>query len=263
MTALTERMPFMRQPPAEVIPASKIHLLLPYLADLELEIDRLRKQEQFVHHEAREFLNQIHRLCKNSADAAEIPRQLAEIDRITETFSKLLRDISEPKDYRVAHDQVLAIHLRPLIEQMFRRQQLLENGANVAIHFDLETDQIEWFPARLRHILENLLSNAVKYRDTDKQDSWVRVGLRVLTGHYELRVTDNGLGMPWDEDRVEVLQLLHRAAPARAAGLGVGLAVVKMLVEQSGGSLTMDSGDGQGSSFLVLLPRYDVDDYLT
>ena len=67
--------------------------------------------------------------------------------------------------------------------------------------------------------------------------------------------------MPWDK-RAEVLELLYRAAPARAAGLGVGLAVVKLLVEQSGGTLTVDSGEGKGTSFVVVLPRYDADDYL-
>ena len=44
--------------------------------------------------------------------------------------------------------------------------------------------------------------------------------------------------------------------------MGVGLAVVKLLVEQSGGTLTVDSGEGQGSTFVAVLPRYDVDDYL-
>ena len=64
------------------------------------------------------------------------------------------------------------------------------------------------------------------------------------------------------QDRTHVLELFHRSAPARAAGLGVGLAVVNLLVEQSGGSLTVDSGEGQGSTFVVVLPRFDRSDYL-
>jgi signal transduction histidine kinase len=51
-------------------------------------------------------------------------------------------------------------------------------------------------------------------------------------------------------------------SPARASGLGVGLAVVKLLVEQSGGELTVTSGLGQGTSLVATLPRYDVDDFL-
>ena len=59
-----------------------------------------------------------------------------------------------------------------------------------------------------------------------------------------------------------MFELFYRAAPTRAAGLGVGLAVVKLLVQQSGGTLTVDSGEGQGTTFLAVLPHYDVDDFL-
>jgi signal transduction histidine kinase len=59
-----------------------------------------------------------------------------------------------------------------------------------------------------------------------------------------------------------VLDLVHRSATAGAAGLGVGLAAVKRLVEQSGGSLTVDSGHGQGSTFVAVLPRFEEHDYL-
>jgi two-component system phosphate regulon sensor histidine kinase PhoR len=89
----------------------------------------------------------------------------------------------------------------------------------------------------------------------------VEVGVREAEDGYVFRVSDNGVGFP-EDGRDEVFQLFYRAAPARAAGLGVGLAVVKMLVEQSGGQLTVASGQGEGSTFLVTLPRYDVSDFL-
>jgi signal transduction histidine kinase len=86
--------------------------------------------------------------------------------------------------------------------------------------------------------------------------------LNHLAESIELRVTDNGLGMPWDK-RTAAFELFYRSAPIRNAGLGVGLAVVKLLIEQSGGSLTVESGEGKGSNFVVSLPRYDVGDFLT
>src|SRR5262249_7467680 len=110
-------------------------------------------------------------------------------------------------------------------------------------------------------ILDNLISNALKYRDPDKAESWVRLGLRASPEGYELRLSDNGLGLPADATG-QVFELFYRAAPARAAAPGVGLAVVRMLVEQSGGSVTADSGHGQGSTLVVTLPRYPVDDFL-
>jgi signal transduction histidine kinase len=78
---------------------------------------------------------------------------------------------------------------------------------------------------------------------------------------YELQISDNGLGIP--PDQVEgMLELFYRAAPVRAAGLGVGLAVVKLLVEQCCGSVAVTSGDSQGTTVTVRLPRFDRNDYV-
>jgi signal transduction histidine kinase len=252
----------MQFPPKELTRGSKLHLLLPYVADLELEVDRLRKQGEFVQQETLDTLKQIQRLSRDATQPENTMHNLAEIDQVTKQLAGVLRDLHELPGYHPAHDQVIAIAVRPLAEQVFRWQQRLEGAPQVVLRLELETEYVEWFPARLRHILDNLISNSVKYRDPNKGESWVRVGLRLVPRAYEFRVSDNGMGMPWDVDRVEVFELFYRAAPARAAGLGVGLAVVKMLVEQSGGTLTVDSGEGQGTTFVVLLPRYDVDDYL-
>ena len=252
----------MRLPHKELTPDSKIHLLLAYVADLELEVDRLRKQGEFVQQEARETLKRIQVLSRDATQPENTLHPLAEIDQATKQLADVLRDLHEPPGYHPAHDQVIAVAVRPLVEKVFRWQQRLLGAPQVVLQLELESEHVEWFPVRLRHILDNLISNAVKYRDPNKGESWVRVGLRVLPRGYELRVSDNGMGMPWDVDRVDVLELFYRAAPVREAGLGVGLAVVKLLVEQSDGTLTVDSGEGQGTTFVVVLPRYDVDDYL-
>jgi signal transduction histidine kinase len=235
------------------------HLLLAYVADLELEVDRLRKQGQFLRHEAREALKRIRGLCEGPATGAT---PLAEVASAARELAGVLRDLHEPPGYHPAHDQVVAIAVRPLAEQVFRWQQRLAGAPGAALRLELESEHVEWFPARLRHILDNLVSNALKYRDPAKAEAWVRLGLRLSPEVYEFRVSDNGVGMP-REERQQVFELFYRAAPARAAGLGVGLAVVKLLVEQSGGTLEVDSGEGRGTCFVVVLPRYDVDDYLS
>src|SRR4051794_32694099 len=235
--------------------------LLAYLADLELEVDRLRKQSQFVQHEVRETLLGVQRLCaaRNGTDDTLSP--LAEIDRDVRQLATLLQDLRELPGYHPAHDQVVAIAVRPLAEQVFRWQRRLQAAEGAELRLELEAEHIDWFPARLRHILDSLVSNALRYRDAAKAGAWVRVGLRVSPAGYELRVSDNGVGLPAAE-RGRLFDLSRRAALARAGGVGVGLAVVKLLVEQSGGVLDVDSGDGQGTTFVALLPRFDVDDYL-
>jgi signal transduction histidine kinase len=239
-------------------PSSNQHLLLAYVADLELEVDRLRKLARFVQHEAGETVKTIQRAC-GAADCGEPP--LTEIAQATQDFAEVLRDSFETPGYHPAHDQVVLIAIGPLVEQLFRWQQRLLAVPKASLHMDLACDSVEWFPARLRHIVDNLISNALRYRDPAKGESRVSLSLTRLVDGYELRVSDNGLGMPWNK-RAEAFELFYRAAPARAAGLGVGLAVVKLLVEQSGGSLAVDSSTGQGTSVVVRLPRYDLTDYI-
>jgi len=235
--------------------------LLAFVADLELEVDRLRKHGQFVQQEVRGTLKRIREQCADAARAGNKLPPLPDIDQAAKQLETMLRDVQDPPGYHPAHDQVIAVAVRPLAEQVFRWQQRLEGAPEVGLQLDLESEYVEWFPARLRHILDNLLSNALKYRDADKDERWVHLRLRVSAEGYEFQVSDNGLGLPQSETN-QILELFYRSAPARAAGLGVGLAVVKLLVEQSGGTLTLDSGEGQGSTFVVVLPRYDVDDYL-
>jgi signal transduction histidine kinase len=240
---------------------SNLQRLLGYVADLEVEVDRLRRQARFVEHEVRETLKWVRSLCADGSAGPDAPSRLAEVDQAVAQLAAVLRDVHEPSGYHPAHDQVVAIAVRPLIEQIFRWQQRLVGAPQAVLELKLESEHVEWFPARLRHILDNLLSNALKYRDPEKAEAWVQIGLRVSPDGYELRVSDNGLGLP-SRDGSEVFEVLYRTAPARAAGLGVGLPVVKLLVEQSGGRFTADSGTAQGSTFVAVLPRYDLDDFL-
>ena len=222
-------------------------------------MDRLRRHNHLLRQEARTLLQRIGQVGAE-AGAAGSPA-LQEVTQAAEQLAGVLRDLQEVPGYHPTHDQVMAIAVRPLVEQVFRWQQRLLGAPGVGLRLELETDHVEWFPARLRHILDGLLANALKYRDPAKAESWVQLGLRAGPDGYEFRVSDNGVGVE-ARDRDRLFDLLYRAAPVRAAGLSVGLAVIRWLVEQSGGELTAESAPGQGSSFVVTLPRYDVDDFL-
>jgi anti-sigma regulatory factor (Ser/Thr protein kinase) len=245
------------RPPTE----ANLRLLLPYLADLELEVDRLRKQGRFVMQETWAALKRIRQSCAEAAKAGGPGGPVAEIDGTAAALGEALRDLQEAPGYHPAHDQVVAIAVRPLLEKVFRTQQRLEAAPQVELRLRLARDHVEWFPGRLRHLFDNLISNSLRYRDPDKEQAWIEIALGEVAQGYEFRVSDNGLGLP-DGRPSDVTELFYRAAPARAAGLGVGLAVVKLLVEQSAGTLTVDSGPGQGTTFTLTLPRYELEDFL-
>lgn len=234
------------------------HLLLAYIADLELEVDRLRKRDEFLRLTARDVLRRI----RTATDSIQTPspEPLTDIRTATSLMAETLRDLQDAAGYHPAHDQVVAVAIRPMIEQVFRWQQRLTGNAEVGLKLEAEVDHVDWFPARLRHILDNLISNGLRYRDPVKAESWVRVGVRSSDRAYEFRVTDNGMGLPSRE--LAAARLLSQSAPIRSGDLGVGLAVVKALVEQSGGEMSAAAEEGRGSEIVLTLPRYDIDDYL-
>ncbi|HZL88647.1 MAG TPA: ATP-binding protein [Pirellulaceae bacterium] len=236
----------------------QVQTLTAYVLDLELEVDRLRRRDQFLEQEAWDHVRQILRLCRSAApeDAAD---RLAAVAETCGPFSELLHDLNDSP--LPACDQVVDIAVRPLAEQAFRWQQRLSGANRAALRLDLEPEHVKWFPARLRHIIDNLFSNALRFRDPGKGEIRVGLMLRAKRDSYELQVTDNGLGMSSDQAQ-HALELSHRAAPDRAAGLGVGLAVVKLLVEQCCGSISLTSGEGQGTCAAISLPKYDVDDHV-
>lgn len=108
-------------------------------------------------------------------------------------------------------------------------------------------------PARLRQIVSNLLNNALKFTP---RGGCVRVDLRERDGAIHLAVTDTGRGIA-RELLPHLFERLRQAegSSARTGGLGLGLSLVRNLVELHGGTITAASdGLGQGATFSVILP---------
>lgn len=166
---------------------------------------------------------------------------------------------SSPKSRRelLGHAQLI----RPLIQQVFRWQQRISGAPKAVLRLDLDHEYIEWFPARFRNIVDNLIVHALRLRNDEKGEVRLGIELTTLANAYELRFTDNGSGAPASKWSGED-ELFYRSASTRAAGLGGGLAVVRYMVEQCCGSVAVSSGESQGTSVVVTLPRYGLNDHL-
>jgi len=107
--------------------------------------------------------------------------------------------------------------------------------------------------ARLAQVLDNLVSNAVKFTPSG---GTVTVKTLIRPGEIELIVSDTGMGIPADE-LPRLFERFFRAERATAAaipGTGLGLAIVKTIVTGHGGRIRVESEDGAGTTFRIVLP---------
>ncbi|WP_242342439.1 HAMP domain-containing sensor histidine kinase [Anaeromyxobacter terrae] len=107
-------------------------------------------------------------------------------------------------------------------------------------------------PLRIEQVLANLLSNAIKYSPGGGE---VRVTLRVASGEAVIQVADQGIGIS-ERDRATIFEPFRRTGSLRSAvaGTGLGLYVVRRLVEAHAGSVAVASVEGMGTIFTVRLP---------
>ncbi len=109
-------------------------------------------------------------------------------------------------------------------------------------------------PPQLVQVFQNLISNAVKYRREDEPPK-VHVSAERRNGYVQFSVADNGIGIePQYFDRIFVIfQRLH--GREKYSGTGIGLAVVKRIVERHGGAIRVESEPGKGATFFFTLPE--------
>lgn len=125
---------------------------------------------------------------------------------------------------------------------------------NVIFDTDVEEKIIGFDLDKMERIILNLLSNALKF---NKQDKDIQVTIKDLKESIQIRVKDEGIGIPQKDlhqvfDRFK--QVKHSEADSKV-GSGIGLALVKSLVELHGGNIHVESILGKGSEFILNIPN--------
>ena len=139
--------------------------------------------------------------------------------------------------------------VRLLIPVARKRGQYLESSIAPDLH--LQGDR-----SKLNQVLYNLIDNAMKYTQDGGE---IHVSLQAEEDQMVWRVKDNGVGIP-AEDQEHIFDRFYRVDKARSretGGTGLGLSIVRQLVGMHGGQITVESQPGQGSCFIVRLPRQE------
>ncbi|EMO62984.1 PAS domain S-box protein [Leptospira borgpetersenii serovar Pomona str. 200901868] len=118
-----------------------------------------------------------------------------------------------------------------------------------------ENFEIKADPKRIRQVILNLLGNAIKFTDPSGE---ILITLKKLENDYELSIQDSGIGIPQNEiHRIfETFHQVKREDQSAYEGSGLGLPIVKKIVEAHQGSIEVESEPGKGSTFNVFFPYF-------
>jgi PAS domain S-box-containing protein len=227
--------------------------------------DANRSKDEFialVSHELRSPLNAIlgwTRILRQGRPDEELYQRATEIiERSARMQSQLIEDLMDTA--RIVRGklrlEVHPVNLAPLIEKAMDVVRPAADAKGIALEaaLDRESDQITGDPDRLQQVVWNLLSNAVKFTN---EGGIVEVRLGRVDPCIQISVSDTGCGI--SPEFMPYLFERYRQADAsgsrRKGGLGLGLTLVRQLVEMHGGYVTAESeGEGKGSTFIVKLP---------
>ncbi|GAC1462431.1 MAG: hypothetical protein PVSMB7_02550 [Chloroflexota bacterium] len=210
------------------------------------------------------FAQMLRRQVERQAmvDPERVARGLENIDNAATRMTAMINDLTNTVRLHMESPQEPAAEMSDLVDvarRAAREQEHVSEGRAIVVHEGVPHLWGTWDTGRLERVLANLLSNAIKY---SPDGGVVRLSIDEEEVSSQrtavLAVQDSGIGIP-PQDMQYIFTRYHRGGnvPSRVIGSGVGLAAVKEIVEQHGGTIVVESVEGKGSTFTVRLPVCD------
>jgi PAS domain S-box-containing protein len=215
-----------------------------------------------VSHELRSPLNAIlgwsKILLTKEVDEVTTRNALETIEKSARSQAKLIEDLLDSA--RVASGKLKmefrSINIYDIIKTVCNLQKSIADAKKINLEFSSDNYNIQVFgdAARLQQVFNNLLSNALKFT---KEGNTVQVDVKTVDETVQVFVKDNGQGIS-PETLPTIFNQFHQGDESTtrdSTGLGLGLSIVKILVEKHQGKVQVESdGIGHGSTFTVILP---------
>jgi signal transduction histidine kinase len=192
-------------------------------------------------------------------DLSEAQRSgIERIQRSARLMMSLVTDLSETyEEASGVTDERVRVSLADLVQSVVGRHQIL--SAHKELRLVVDTSGSESDPCTVRgdvvkieRVLNNLVGNAVKYSEPGGE---IVVSLESSAGRVVTRVRDQGPGIS-EKGQQHIFDLFHREKEtAGEPGVGLGLYISRQIAEQHGGTITVESALGEGSTFTFALPH--------
>ncbi|MGE5248192.1 MAG: two-component system sensor histidine kinase NtrB, partial [Verrucomicrobiota bacterium] len=245
----------------------EVDLLMPFLDGIGLAVENLRQQQRI---QRREHFATIGELAAGLAHEVRTPagvikgaaqflareaqaRDREFLEMIVEEADRLNGVVTEFLEYaRPSERKPRTVSLREPVEKaislLFREKSPRTDGVRRRLLIPDPPPRVNADPAEIERVVYNLLTNAV---EAMPQGGDLTVRVSAGDGEARIAVEDTGLGIP-EEDRP---QLFRPFFTTRERGVGMGLAICRRIVEENGGSVSVESLPGRGSRFTVKLPE--------
>lgn len=251
-----------------IIALIMVSIMLWYVAQSRLRNNHIQKE--FIHMRDRFFTNITHEfrtpltiILGQGEEMAQVEKKDIEkvnnagkmIVRQGKQMLHLVNQLLDISKVRMTPDSVdwhtgdIVPYLRMIIEGGV----LLAKSKDITIHFTPRKSAIiaDIVPDYLRKIMRNLISNAIKFTPSQGE---INITCRQQRNKVIIMVADNGVGMDEEEAKHAFEDFYQADTDCRTLGTGIGLALVKQLVEAMQGSIKVDSAPGKGCTFTITLP---------
>jgi signal transduction histidine kinase len=225
------------------------------------ELDQVKKQFiRLVTHELQSPVAAVENYLKLILDGyVPVEDQKGILEKCiarTREERKLIADLLELGHLEVIKSfQASRINPEEILEQVIEeyREEINQKGLVLLVEVDKNIPEVTAAPEQIKSVWSNLISNAVKFTPEKGE---ITIGLQYRDGALMGCVEDSGIGIP-AEDQGKLFTEFFRAENAKQAGVpgtGLGLVIVKRVVEGLGGKITVKSKPGSGTTFQFRIP---------
>ena len=183
----------------------------------------------------------------------EIPKAMELIYESIDKFKKTITDLSEISKIQKASELMTDVDIAEVISDIEILISDLITQSQGSIHKSLKCPNIKFSKINLQSILINLISNSLKYRSERKPVIWI--SSEVQGDYVKIQVKDNGRGI--ERKHFSIIFEMFKRVNYHVEGSGIGLYLVKRIVDQSNGKIDIESEENEGTTFTVYLPLID------
>ncbi|MCX2740777.1 sensor histidine kinase [Pontibacter anaerobius] len=193
-------------------------------------------------------------LPQEGSSSVEVQQLSKHIHSSINRFKKVVTDLTQvAKVQREAGEDVSTIRLDDFVAEVLLDFKPTIAASSAIIETRVSPDAVIQFSAKnLRSVVYNLISNAIKYRSPDRNPH-ISISTETTPEHLILVVADNGLGINTNE--VQKMFSMFKRLHDHVEGSGIGLYIVKKILDNAGGSVEVESEVGKGTTFRVYLKR--------